>query len=80
MKKNKLVIHGIYRHFKGHIYEVLLVGKDADTLKEKVVYQNVFKKEEIWIRDLEEFLSEVDHKKYKEVEQKYRFEWIKDSM
>ena len=70
----ELVIGGIYKHFKGHIYKVLCVGKDAFDLKEKVVYQNVSSEEEIWIRDKDEFLSLVDREKYPDVEQKYRFE------
>ena len=72
----ELVIGGIYRHFKGHIYRVLCVGKDVDTLKEKVVYQNIEKEDDIWVRDKDEFLSCVDKKKYKEVKQRYRFEKI----
>lgn len=69
----ELVVGGIYKHFKGHVYKVLCVGKDASNLKEKVVYQNV-SNDEIWIREKEEFLSLVDKEKYPEVEQKYRFE------
>ena len=72
----ELVIGGIYRHFKGHIYKVLCVGRDASTLEEVVVYQNVEKEEDIWVRGKEEFLSLVDKEKYPEIKQKYRFERI----
>ena len=34
-----------------------------------VVYQNVESKQ-IWVRPYDEFVSEVDHKKYPEVKQK----------
>lgn len=70
----ELIIGGIYKHFKGHIYKVLCVGKDADNLTEKVVYQNTENESDIWIRDKEEFLSLVDKHKYPNIKQKYRFE------
>lgn len=63
-----------YHHFKGFRCKVLAVGKDAETLKEKVVYSHIDNEDEIWIRDKEEFLSLVDRNKYPEVTQKYRFE------
>jgi len=71
----KLVIGGIYKHFKGHLYKVLYVGKDVNDLSEKVIYQNI-DSEEIWIRDINEVLSVVDKSKYPNVEQKYRFELL----
>ena len=40
-----------------------------------VVYQNVESKQ-IWVRSYDEFVSEVDHKKYPNVKQKYRFQKI----
>ncbi len=64
-----------YRHFKGHIYEVLDIAKDSETTKDVVVYRNVDTKE-VWTRDYEEFISLVDTKKYPDVKQKYRFELI----
>ena len=74
--ERKIKRNGCYKHFKGHRYRVLAVGKDAETCKEKVVYQNLEDDADIWIRDLEEFLSEVDHEKYPDVKQKFRFEEI----
>lgn len=74
----ELIIGGIYKHFKGHIYKVLCVGKDADNLSEKVIYQNIEDEKNIWIRDKEEFLSLVDKEKYPEIKQNYRFELQKD--
>ena len=65
-----------YLHFKGHIYEVICIGKNVDDLSYEVVYKNV-ENNEIWIRNKEEFLSEVDHKKNPDVKQKYRFELVK---
>jgi hypothetical protein len=70
MRKVKI---GKYRHFKGAIVTVICVAKDSETLKEQVVYEH---DNEIWVRDKEMFLSEVDHKKYPEIQQKYRFEEI----
>lgn len=70
----KLVIGGIYKHFKGHIYKVLFIARDADNLSEKVIYQNIYDENDIWIRDKNEFLSKVDKSKYPNVEQEFRFE------
>ncbi|MCI6265389.1 MAG: DUF1653 domain-containing protein [Erysipelotrichaceae bacterium] len=66
-----------YKHFKGTHHKVICLAKDSETLEEKVVYTH----EEdgtIWLRDKKEFLSEVDHQKYPNINQKYRFEEIKD--
>lgn len=72
-------MNGIYKHFKGHVYQVIGIGKDADSLKDKVIYQNV-DTDEVWIRDLEDFLGEVDNEKYPHARQQYRFEFVEDSM
>ena len=65
-----------YKHFKGHLYEVISIAKDCEDLKEMVVYRNVETGEE-WVREKSEFLSEVDHEKYPEIKQNYRCEKIK---
>ena len=63
----------IYKHFKGHLYKVLNIGKDSETLEDVVVYENIDTKE-VWVRPLEMFNSLVDKEKYPNIEQTYRFE------
>ena len=65
-----------YRHFKDGEYIVTNIAIDNENLKLVVVYRSLCPPEETWIRDLYEFLSEVDHDKYPEVTQKMRFEAI----
>lgn len=70
-----------YRHFKGNDYIVLDLVNDADTnrdseIKKLVIYQAQYGEKLKWARELNEFLSEVDHEKYPGVTQKYRFEEI----
>ena len=72
----ELKINGIYRHFKGNIYQVIDVAFDSETLEEVVIYKRVNADNSLWIRKKEMFLSEVDHEKYPNVEQKYRFELV----
>ena len=62
-----------YRHFKGGIYKVLAIGVHSETAELLVIYSGEYDTK-IWVRPLEMFLSEVDHDKYPDVKQKYRFE------
>ncbi len=73
----KIKIHGIYRHFKGKYCIVESLAKDSETESLMVIYRELYGKNEIWVRPLDMFLSEVDHEKYPNVKQKYRFTLIK---
>ena len=73
---------GVYRHFKGFTAKIITVATHTETGESLVVYEcngkavNSNHEDGIYARPLEMFLSEVDHEKYPDVEQKYRFELI----
>lgn len=74
----------LYRHFKGSIAMVIATAKHSETGEELVIYycmdnkSNSNHKDGIYARPIDMFLSEVDHEKYPDVKQKYRFEEITD--
>lgn len=83
--------HEIWKHFKDNYYYIVCVGHHSETKERMVVYRQIFKEEvptgshpfdyaplskEVYIRPLDMFMSEVDHDKYPDVKQKYRFEKV----
>lgn len=72
----EIKINRIYKHFKGDHYLVVDIAYDSETKEKMVVYRQLYGEGKLWIRPLNMFLSEVDHEKYPNIEQKYRFELL----
>ncbi len=67
----KVVVGGIYKHFKGTLHKVICIAKHSETEELLVVYTH---DNDIWARPISLFTSLVDKEKYPNVKQKYRFE------
>ena len=71
---NEVKINRIYRHFKGNLYLVEDIAIHSETEEKYVVYRALYGENKLYIRPYNMFISKVDHIKYPEIKQKYRFE------
>lgn len=68
----------LYRHFKIKLYFVLDIAEHTETGERYVVYKAMYGDYKTYVRPYDMFASEVDHVKYPDVKQKYRFELVED--
>lgn len=50
---------GIYRHYKGNLYEVIGLARHSETEEELVVYRAMYGKQGLWVRPREMFFETV---------------------
>ena len=68
------------KHSMDYLYIIETVATHTETNEKLVIYRAMYQDEErgvhynAFARPYEEFMSEVDHEKYPNIKQKYRFE------
>lgn len=59
-----------------YLYEIIGVATHTETSQSLMIYRSLYGIPAIHARPLEMFMSEVDHAKYPNVTQKYRFQEV----
>lgn len=63
---------GVYRHFKGNLYQLLFLAKDSESQEELVVYQALHGERGYWVRPARMWNEEINRGGYRG----RRFAWV----
>ena len=66
---------GIYKHYKGNLYEVVGVAQHSETLEYLVIYKTLYGDFSTWVRPLDMFQETLE----KDGEQVARFEFVESN-
>ena len=66
---------GIYKHYKGNLYEVIDVARHSETQESLVVYKTLYGDFSTWVRPLDMFQETLD----RDGQQVARFEFVESS-
>lgn len=72
--ERQIEINKIYKHFKGNLYLVEDIAEHTETGEKMVIYRALYGESKLYARPYDMFNSNVDHDKYPDVKQIYRFE------
>ena len=78
-KREKMTDEQLEEQPNLYLYEIVGTARDTEDKKELMIYKPLYPVEcingvDFAARPLEMFMSEVDHQKYPDINQKYRFE------
>ena len=73
MRSEKALKSGIYKHYKGNLYEVFYVAQHSETEEWMVVYKALYGEQGIWVRPYSMFVEKLEFEG-QEVE---RFAYVK---
>lgn len=59
MKKDISIKTGIYKHYKGNLYEVLDTGRHSETEEWMVIYRTLYGDGSTWIRPYDMFVESI---------------------
>ena len=75
-KKRKFGIGTIVRHFKGGMYRIEEFARHTETGEMLGIYRQMYPPFYSYAKPEEMFCSRVDHEKYPNIRQEYRFEKV----
>lgn len=51
---------GLYKHYKGNMYEVYMTAQHSETEEWMVVYKALYSEQGMWVRPYEMFVEKVE--------------------